>query len=69
MGKRNDKIIQTNKGERMNNSLPSQLICYPSDWPKHFNANTEPCDMLQGPCCCGAWHDLNEWGKLLGEKK
>lgn len=23
-----------------------------------FNACTDPCDMLAGPCACGAWHDL-----------
>jgi hypothetical protein len=47
----------------MNNSLPNPLICYPVDWPKRFNGNNEPCDMLQGPCCCGAWHNLSEWGE------
>lgn len=27
------------------------------------NANNEPCDMAQGPCCCGAWHTLDYWPK------
>lgn len=22
-----------------------------------YNGSHEPCDMLIGPCCCGAWHD------------
>lgn len=26
-----------------------------------YNACTEPCDMLQGPCACGAWHHQEEW--------
>lgn len=33
-------------------------------WPRRYNACTEPCDMLVGPCCCGAWHtvkDANDW--------
>lgn len=28
---------------------------------KFYNACTEPCDMLQGPCSCGAWHSQEEW--------
>jgi len=26
-----------------------------------YNACTDPCDMLEGPCACGAWHHQNEW--------
>ena len=26
-----------------------------------YNACTDPCDMLQGPCACGAWHHQEEW--------
>ena len=26
-----------------------------------YNACTEPCDMLEGPCACGAWHQQEEW--------
>jgi len=26
-----------------------------------YNACSEPCDMLQGPCACGAWHHQEEW--------
>lgn len=36
------------------------LIPWPEDWTDyHFNGN-EPCDMLIGPCACGAWHQVNE---------
>jgi len=32
---------------------------------KHFNACTDSCDMIDGPCACGAWHNVKEWiGKL-----
>jgi len=26
-----------------------------------WNACTDPCDMLSGPCACGAWHQQEEW--------
>jgi hypothetical protein len=29
-----------------------------------YNANSEPCDTLNGPCVCGAWHDEKEWAFL-----
>lgn len=28
---------------------------------KIHNANREPCDMLVGPCCCGACHSATDW--------
>ncbi len=28
---------------------------------KQYNGVSEPCDMADGPCCCGAWHFLGEW--------
>ena len=28
---------------------------------KHHNACNEPCDMIHGPCACGAWHNAKEW--------
>jgi hypothetical protein len=44
--------------ERVNGLVP-----WPEDWPdRHFNASREPCDMLIGPCSCGAWHtETEEW--------
>src|SRR4051812_48128020 len=30
-------------------------------FPRVHNASNEPCDMLSGPCCCGAYHSLDEW--------
>lgn len=29
--------------------------------PKFHNACNEPCDMLIGPCICGANHTLDTW--------
>lgn len=28
---------------------------------KNYNASTEVCDSLRGPCACGAWHSLKDW--------
>lgn len=36
-------------------------VSWPEDWTDyHYNASHEPCDMLIGPCSCGAWHSENE---------
>ena len=39
----------------------SQFIPYPANWPPRVNGTGSPCDMLRGPCCCGGWHQLEEW--------
>jgi len=43
------------------------VVPWPEDWAdRHFNANSEPCDTLAGPCACGAWHDPTEpWVQML----
>lgn len=38
----------------------TRLIPMPPNWPARYNGCTEPCDMLRGPCACGAYHHLNE---------
>ncbi len=41
----------------------SGLLAWPELWTlRYFNGNNEPCDMLVGPCACGAWHHAEEWG-------
>ena len=36
------------------------MVPWPLDWTdRHYNSN-EPCDMLVGPCACGAWHLTSE---------
>lgn len=25
------------------------------------NANSDPCDVVYGPCACGSWHNLDCW--------
>ncbi len=34
---------------------------WPDHWPKYHNACNEPCDILIGPCACGATHTRNEF--------
>lgn len=36
-------------------AMPKHLI------GKFHNACVDPCDMLVGPCACGAWHHWEEW--------
>lgn len=36
------------------------MVGYPDHWPNIYNGSEGPCDMLQGPCLCGKWHDRNE---------
>lgn len=37
--------------------MEKKFIPYPADLPPRYNASSDPCDMLIGPCRCGAWHD------------
>ena len=40
----------------------SKLVSWPRDWlVNYFNGGGDPCDMLEGPCACGAWHHAAEW--------
>ena len=48
--------------KRINGSVP-----WHPDWTdRHYNATNEPCDMLIGPCSCGAWHQEHEdWVRAI----
>lgn len=35
---------------------PVGFVPWPDDKPARYNACTDPCDMWDGPCACGAWH-------------
>lgn len=41
----------------------NDLVPYPDHWPPYYNGIGTPCDFLQGPCACGAYHKLHEWGR------
>jgi hypothetical protein len=43
------------------------MIIYPDSLPKYHNNNREPCDMLDGPCVCGAWHSYEEWVDIFNK--
>ncbi len=32
---------------------------------QYHNACTDACDMIDGPCACGAWHNVKEWIEKL----
>lgn len=42
---------------------PNGFVAWPAEWTdRRYNAVNEPCDMLVGPCACGAWHyEAEEW--------
>lgn len=37
------------------------LLAMPDEYLNIHNACTEPCDMVSGPCACGAWHSETDW--------
>ncbi len=48
--------------------IPPKIINVPQHWPPRYNACTDPCDMINGPCACGAWHCLDEEWVIGGLK-
>ena len=35
---------------------------WPQDWPRYRQpSSTEDCDVVVGPCACGAWHSEGEF--------
>ncbi len=34
----------------------------------YYNVCTDSCDMIDGPCACGAWHSAKEWIEKLNKK-
>lgn len=47
-------------GEPTNSDPANKFAEWPKNWPPYFHRN-EPCDMLVGPCSCGAWHTPGEF--------
>ncbi len=37
------------------------MVPRPKFLPKFYRINSEPCDMMEGPCACGTWHTLKDW--------
>lgn len=46
-----------------------RLQPWPAGWPQHrqvcYGSWGDACDMLVGPCACGAWHTPGEF-RLVG---
>jgi hypothetical protein len=48
--------------ERLREAQPDpNNVGFPPGHRRLYNACTEPCDMLVGPCACGAWHHWDDW--------
>ncbi len=41
-------------------------VVWPEDWPRYKQCNVS-CDMLEGPCLCGAWHGSGEFQLIAGK--
>jgi len=42
--------------------IPQCFILMPKHWPSRYNASHDPCDTIDGPCSCGAWHSIyDKW--------
>jgi len=56
------------KGTKMTKEKENNFLPMPKEWiGQYYNACNEPCDMLVGPCACGASHHIDEW--LISRKK
>lgn len=47
--------------------MSKNLVPWPEDWPV-YRQSSESCDMLVGPCCCGAWHQPGEFELIENEE-
>lgn len=58
---RTNEIVRNRHWEHYNPK--NDLASMPDEYIKHFKngGTTEFCDMLQGPCACGASHHQGEW--------
>ena len=46
------------------------IVPWPATWPRYNQTGQDDCDMLVGPCCCGAWHLWTEFEILdLSDRK
>lgn len=41
--------------------LGQDWVAWPSYVPAVYNACTDACDAVLGPCACGAWHKAEDW--------
>lgn len=66
---RDDRIAQLKKEKNkvdarivcLEKKIPPPVFrCVPRHWPPSYNANSSPCDMIDGPCACGGWHSPDE---------
>lgn len=43
----------------------NDLVGWPKHWPRYrqacYSSEDDYCDVLEGPCKCGAWHKKDEF--------
>jgi len=63
-----DVSFNAKKSKRPTSLEGKPNLKVPKHWPRNFNKSS-PCDMMQGPCSCGAWHsEEDKWVKENLEK-
>lgn len=50
---------EANFGDKPNAAAPGDMVPMPEGRVR-YNGSGTPCDMLKGPCSCGAWHTGDE---------
>ena len=55
----------SNLFENRNRSTHNGMIAMP-EYVEMHNGTHERCDMLIGPCACGAWHTIECWDEKIG---
>jgi hypothetical protein len=60
-------VEMRNRAARQQLHRINGLVPWPANWTdRHYNASHEPCDMLVGPCSCGAWHmESEDWVQVM----
>lgn len=56
------KAVSIVKKRALEALVDARLPTIPMPEGFNFRMNGERCDMIQGPCACGAWHRLDDWG-------
>ena len=61
---RKDRRLKA-RAKRLGVDDPHKLRAMPDGIEMYNGGCSEPCDMLVGPCCCGAWHSLDDWNNAM----
>ena len=64
-----DRLEAANKRAEKSEFNPRLNMAFPVEWIGQYRNGdcTDPCDMISGPCACGATHHFDEW--IIKRKK